>query len=84
MIPGLAQWFKYTALRELQQRLQMQLGSGVATAVAVAGSCSSYSAASLGTSVCTGAAVKRKKKKSILFTSFSLQCLLINLLSQHT
>ena len=45
---------------ELQHRLQMQLRSGVAMAVGWAGSCSSDSTPSLGTSTC---GPKKKKKK---------------------
>ena len=40
----------------------MQLGSGVAVTVVCAGSCSFYSAPSLGTSVCHRAALKRYQK----------------------
>ena len=36
LIPGLAQWVKDAACRRLQSRSQMQLGSGVAVAVAEA------------------------------------------------
>ena len=41
----------------------MQLGSHVAVAVAKASRCSSDSTHSLGTSMCVGAALKRKKIK---------------------
>ena len=44
--------------------LQMQLRSHIAVAVAQAGSCSSNSTPSLGTSIClTGAVLKKKQKK---------------------
>ena len=57
----------------------MQLGSGVAVAVAQAISCSSDETPSLGTSICLlGAAIKRKKKKK---KDFDLACLSVNLLS---
>ena len=48
---------------ELQCRLQTWLGSSVAVAVAEAGSCSSYSTPSLGTSMCLRCGPKTKKKK---------------------
>ena len=43
LIPSLLQWVKDLALCELGCRSQMRLGSSVAVAVAVAGSCSSDS-----------------------------------------
>ena len=62
---------------ELRCRAQMQLGSRVVVAMAVAwaSSCSSYSTPSLGTSICHGCGPRKKKKekdtKSILSnTSF--------------
>ena len=58
-IPGLAQWVKDPAWC----RLQMWLRSGIAVAVAYAGSCSSDSTPSLGTSVCPECNPKKKKKK---------------------
>ena len=52
----------------------MQLGSGVAVAVALASSCSSNSTPSLGTSIATGAALKgTKKKKYLSFLGSSLR-----------
>ena len=48
---------------ELWWRSQMWLGSGVAGAVAVAGSCSSNSTPSLGTPYALGVALKRQKTK---------------------
>ncbi len=48
---------------QLHCRLKTQLRSGVALAVAQAGSCHSDSTPSLGTSICQGVALKRKKKK---------------------
>ena len=44
-------------------RLQMQFRSHVAVAVVKAGSCSSDSTLSLGTSICQGCGSKKKKKK---------------------
>ena len=41
----------------------MRLGSHVAVAVAYAGSCSSDSTPSLGTSICPGGGPKKEKKK---------------------
>ena len=48
---------------KLGHRSQIWLGSGIAVAVAVvwAGSCSADSTPSLGTSICLGGAIKRKK-----------------------
>ena len=48
---------------ELWCRSQMQLGSCVAVAMAVAGSCSSDSTSSLETSICLECGPKRQKKK---------------------
>ena len=48
---------------ELWCRLQMQLRSQVAVAVVQAGSCSSNSTPSLGTSICPGDPKKQKTKK---------------------
>ena len=42
----------------------MQLRSCIAVAVAVAGSCSSNSTQSLGTSICLRSGLKKKKKKN--------------------
>ena len=49
--------------RELWYRLQTQFGSGVAAAVAQAGSYSSDQSPSLGTSACLGYSPKKEKKK---------------------
>ena len=49
--------------RELWCRLQARLASCVAVAVVWAGSCSSNSAPSLGTSICHGCGPKKTKKK---------------------
>ena len=49
--------------RELWCRLQMWLGSGVAVAMVWAGSCSSDSTPSLGTSICHWCSPKKKGKK---------------------
>ena len=59
--PGLAQWVKDPALRELWYRLQTRLGSSVA--VVQTDSCSSDSTPSLGTSMCWGCGSTKKKKK---------------------
>ena len=48
---------------KLRRRSQMCLGSGMAVAVAVAGSCSSFLTPSLGTSICLGCDPKKKKEK---------------------
>ena len=54
---------------KLWPRSQMQLGPGVAVAVAVvrAGSCSSDSIPSLGTTICHGCGPEKKKKKKRSF-----------------
>ena len=62
-IPGLAQWVKDPALPELWFGLQMRLESGVAVAVAVAGSYSSNQTPSLGTYICSACGPKKQKKK---------------------
>ena len=48
---------------ELQYRRQTQLGSHIAVAVAVAGSCGSNWTPSLGTSICCRCGPKKRKKK---------------------
>ena len=63
-IPGPGQWVTDPALPQLWHRSQMQLGSGVAVAMAQAGSCSSNSTPSLGTSICHRCGHKKKKKKT--------------------
>ena len=50
--------------RELWCRSQTWLSSGVAMVVVQAGSCSSDSSPSLGTSIATGVALKRQKNKT--------------------
>ena len=59
--------FRILRCHELWCRLQTRLGFHVAVAVAVvyAGSCSSNSTSSLGTSKCRGCSLKKKKKKKI-------------------
>ena len=61
--------------RELSCRSQMQLRSGVAVAVALAGSYSSDLTPSLGTSICSGCGPKKskKKKKFLLLTQLLLE-----------
>ena len=54
LIPDLAQGLRIQCCCELWCRSQMQLGSGITVAVAVADSCSSDWTPSLGTSVCHG------------------------------
>ena len=49
---------------ELWCRSQTRLGSGVAVAVVEAGSCSSDSAPSLGTSICCGSGPKEQNKQT--------------------
>ena len=56
-LSGIQRW------RGLWRRLQMQFRSGVAVAVIQAGSCSSDSPPSLGTSICQGYSPKKQKKK---------------------
>ena len=65
-VPSLA---SLTGLRiqcccELWCRLQAQLGSGVAAAVAQTGGCSSSSTPNLGTSICCRCSPKKQKKKT--------------------
>ena len=62
-IAGLAQCIKIWCCYKFQHRLQTWLGSGLAVAVMQAGSCSSDSTPSLGTSYAASAALKRKKKR---------------------
>ena len=64
-VPGLTQWIKNRVLP--RAAVQMWLGSGVAVAVAVAGSCCSNLTSSLGTSVCHRFGCKKKKKRLHLF-----------------
>ena len=63
LIPGLAQWIKDLVLHELCCRLQTQLGSHGAVAVAVAGSSSPDSTVSLGTAMCGPKKSQKRKKK---------------------
>ena len=67
LIPGLAQWVKGPECHELWCRLQTWLGSHIVVAVAYAGSCSTHSALSRGTSICHGWSPKKKKKKKKKF-----------------
>ena len=62
LIPGLAQWVKGSDCCKLWFRLQTWLRPGVAVAVVQAGSCSSYSALSLGTSSCCSCGRKKEGK----------------------
>ena len=66
-VPSLAllSGLKIQGCHKLRHGSQMPLGSCVAMAVAQAGSCSSDSTHSLGSSYATGAALKRKEKKKI-------------------
>ena len=61
--PGLSWWVKDLVCCELHCRLQMRLGSCIAVAVVYAGSCSSDSIPSLGTSTCCTCGPKKQKKK---------------------
>ena len=61
-IPGLS-GLRIQHGHELWWRLQVQLGSGVAVAVVRASSSSSNLTPHLGTSVCCGEALKRRKNK---------------------
>ena len=63
---------------ELWCRSQMQLRSGIAVAAAQAGSCSSYSTPSLGTSMCRKYSTKKKtKRKRKLNKCKYIQCTLM-------
>ena len=62
-IPVLAQWVTDLALLQAAAQ-QMQLGSGVAVAMVQAGSCSSNSTPSPGTSTCHGCVQKKGKSKT--------------------
>jgi len=59
LLSGLRIW----RCRELWCRWQMRLGSCIAVAVVWAGSCSSDSTPSLGTSICFGCGPKKRTKK---------------------
>ena len=52
--------------RELWRRLQMQLGSGIAVALAKTGGYSSDYTASLGTSMCHGSGSRKGKKTEVI------------------
>ena len=71
LTPGIAQWVKTQHCHELWFRSQMWLGSGVAVAMAWAGSCSSDLTPGLGTSICCRYSnppiPPRKKAKKIFF-----------------
>ena len=62
LISGLAQWVKDPVLHELWCRLQMRLRSGIALAVAQAGSYSSDSTPSLGICICHRYGPRNTKK----------------------
>ena len=65
LTPSLTQWVKDLALPQdtLRHTLQMRLASAVAVAVVYVGhSCISDSTPGLGTSICCGMALKRKKE----------------------
>ena len=62
-IPALAQWVKDPACHELWCRLQTRLGSQVAVALVQAGSYSSDSTPSLGTSKCRSSGPRKKMAK---------------------
>ena len=81
-IPGLAQWVKNPHCRELWCRLQTQLGSSVAVAVAQASGYSSDSTPGLGTSICRRCGPKKTKTKQnktlqIFFSSFLHEILMM-------
>ena len=59
LLSGLRIWHCH----ELWCRSKMRLGSCIAMAVVWAGSCSSYSPSSLGTSICHGCGLKKVRKK---------------------
>ena len=63
-VPGLTQWVRIWQCCKLQCRSQMRLGSRVAVAVALAGSCSSSSTPSLGTSVFHRCGPKKQGKET--------------------
>ena len=67
-LSGLRIW----SCRELWCRLQMQLGSGIAVAVAQANSYSSNLTPSLGTSICRGCSPKKTKPKKTIFLFLQL------------
>ena len=65
-IPALTQWLRIWHCYELQHRLLTWLRSHIAVSVAQAGSCSSDSTPSLGTSICLRSSHKKKKKLDYL------------------
>ena len=65
-IPGLAQWIKDPVFSELWCRSKTGIRSRVAVALVQAGSCSSDSFPSLGTSICCRCGHEKKKKKEWL------------------
>ena len=71
-IPGLAQWVRIPRCHDLWYRLKTGLGSGVAVAVAWAGSYSSDSPPSLETSMCHRCSPKKTKKKKKRFSHISI------------
>ena len=62
-ICGLAQWVKEQCCCKLQCRSQMQLESGVAVAVAVAGKAAPIQPLAWELPYATGVAIKRKKER---------------------
>ena len=72
---GLRIWHYY----KLQHRMQMWLGSGIAVAVAQAGSCISNSVPRLGTSICCRCGPKKEKKKKEFDLKLDLTSIQINL-----
>ena len=82
-IPGHAQWVK--GVRVSMNCGQMQLGSGIAVAVAEANSCNSESTSSPGLSICHSCGPKKREKTKeqkidILIKSSLLNFFLLHLL----
>ena len=63
LTPGLTQWLRILHYHELQCRSQVQLGSGMAVALAYTGSCISNLTCSLETSICCKSGPKKKKQR---------------------
>ena len=70
LIPGLAQWVKDQHCWELWYRLQTWLRSYVSVAVVQAGSCSSHSTPSLGTSISRRCVPKEQNKTKSFLSEF--------------
>ena len=81
-IPGLAQWVRILRCCELWCRSQMQHGFQVTMAVAKASSGSSASISSLGTSICHGCGLRKKKerKKYVLMKNKRISCILLKVM----